>query len=222
MNFSAKIIALTKATLDATETQNFIIEGCNDVVSKVKMTTPPKVALFETKSGSISDGTEIDDVYQEITSVEVGGYPCRNISPRLRVKAADSGSIHYATSTDPVFYILNHRLYVLPSASAIYYYIPEYTVTNWNASDGSIDGFPSQYYDHVIHYAAASVCKHEMSEALSGFITAGDAWITDEDIEMLNAQVTNDSTTYNWYKDQYVMLRDSYHGLFNLPSPGSS
>lgn len=164
------ISAYTGSTGGLTDTdsgavQQFLLDGCYDVIEKVKVTDTEAINEFVVSSSSWADGTAQDlDEVRDVIGVERNAYPARPVNPALRKRITDTDSIHYATEKDPVFYILGdtsgnaRKLVLKPDASGgelgYYYYIPEYSLTAWNSSSSSINNFPKKYYDHVTLYAA--------------------------------------------------------------------
>ena len=157
--------------VDSNAVQQWLIDGCYDVIEKIKVTDTGAIEEFVIRSSSWADGTPQDlDEVREVTSVERNEYPARSINFALRKRVTDSDSIHYATEKDPAFFIgpatdasAGRKLTLKPDAGAgevgYYYYIPDYTITSWDNSTSSIDNFPKKYYDHVILYGAIRILE---------------------------------------------------------------
>jgi phage host-nuclease inhibitor protein Gam len=98
------------------------------------------------------------------------GYKARPVDPGLKAQVADSDSIHYATTTDPVFYIENGTLYIKPSGGTgigmIYPSVP------YNAE--LIAGFPSELIHSVVLYACIRGKQRQISDK-SSIVSAGTA-----------------------------------------------
>tara|TARA_A100001515_G_C4588674_1_gene215374 strand:- start:1371 stop:3218 length:1848 start_codon:yes stop_codon:yes gene_type:complete len=105
---------------------------------------------------------EIDFVTQKIN--------CRKVTPTVgKLMATNPRSIYYSSTVhDPIYYVHNELLNIYPAPTstdvANYTFIPEYTVTNFDSSTTSIDGFPLSYYDHVITYAAMMSAQRQMRD----------------------------------------------------------
>ena len=73
--------------------------------------------------------------------------------------------------SDPVFYIHNDIFYIKPTVvnengGATYYYLPHYTITNWDSGTSKIDNFPPDFYQHVCLYGAIQVIKRRLLDAI--------------------------------------------------------
>tara|TARA_Y100001970_G_scaffold22679_1_gene26306 strand:+ start:7238 stop:7918 length:681 start_codon:yes stop_codon:yes gene_type:complete len=156
--------------------QQWLLDGCYDVIEKMKVFDIASVEEFVIRSSSWNDGTAQDlDEVRDVTSVERNGYPARPVSFTLRKRIIDSDSIHYATEKDPVFYIgpdsASRKLVLKPDASGgelgYYYYIPDYAITSWNTSTSSIDNFPKKYYEHVLLYAATRLLERHYLDLIN-------------------------------------------------------
>ena len=157
--------------VDSNAVQQWLIDGCYDVIEKIKVTDTGAIEEFVIRSSSWADGTPQDlDEVREVTSVERNEYPARSISFSLRKRVIDSDSIHYATEKDPIFFIgpatdssAGRKLTLKPDASGselgYYYYIPDYTITSWDNSTSSVDNFPKRFYEHIVLYAAVRLLE---------------------------------------------------------------
>ena len=150
-NFKTQIEDLvgTLSVTDDAATQQWIIDGCYDVLAKATIKYgPEEVWKFAIKSGNlIANGIDVDEV-REITGVfRRGIHANRGIWP-LQTKYGDTGSIYAATESDPVWVLDDNKLNVYPTPDgasvANYYYIPEYRLTSWDSAVSSIANFPSE------------------------------------------------------------------------------
>ena len=162
VNFQKRIQDLTGALITAADDalEQFVIDGCYDVIDKLKKTDSYNAMDFSTLSTITTDVlTDVDNM-RWVEYVSRNELPCRRVSHRLAPFVANTDSLHYATSDDPVYYILNNQLAIKPAIVSgepgKIYYIPEYVVTNFQSDEGisSIDNFPNEYYEHVLLYAS--------------------------------------------------------------------
>ena len=168
-NFKDQIddLAGTLASADDAAIQQWILDGCYDVLSKATLKHgEDEVWKFVAKSGDqTSNDIDIDEI-RTIAAVVLNGVFATKGKWQLKAKYADSNSIYAATANDPVWYLDDSKLSIYPAPAggtpANYYYIPEYAITNWNTSTSSIDNYPSEYYYHAMLYAAVQVLHRRM------------------------------------------------------------
>ena len=142
------------------------------------------------------------------------GYKAREVDPGLKAQAADSDSIHKATATDPIFYIENGLIYILPgggTAIVIAYPTVAYSGT-------TISGFPTELNEGVVLYTSiqAAVQKYNATiTVLNGLgiptttfsLTQANTWInTDEDIELGNAELSQQRAYLEKYSQDMQLL----------------
>ena len=144
--------------------QQWLIDGCYDVIEKIKQTDTGSIWEFCISTAFDNNNGQDFDENRDIIGVERNGYPARAVDFQVRHRLTDTDSIHYATEKDPVFYIgpdtssNARKLYMLPAATGgepgQVFYIPEYAITSWNSSTSSINNFPLKYYEAVVLYAS--------------------------------------------------------------------
>ena len=145
-------LAGSLGTTDDDALQQWLIDGCYDVIAKIGASHK-----FAIDSGSYSSSmtVNLDDV-REIVGVQRNGILCKKV-PYAIAQYVDPNttlgaiSIHKATSMNPVFYRYSNQLIVKPNPSSTeqgnYSYIPEYSISSWTSStSANIDNFPKQYY----------------------------------------------------------------------------
>ena len=199
------------AGVDSNAVQQWLIDGCYDVIEKIKVSDLGAIEEFVVRSSSWNDGTPQDlDEVRDVTSVERNEYPARLVSFALRKRIIDSDSIHYATEKDPVFFIgpatdssNARKLTLKPDASGselgYYYYIPDYTITSWDNSTSSIDNFPKKYYEHVILYGAKRILERNYLDLIND----------DEDVELAGGIAAG-----------IQLLKGRYNQMFMKPDLG--
>ena len=154
---------------DVEAVKQWLVDGCYDVVRKIKQLSPDGVHQFVTVSSEITSGTapNLDEV-KEIISVTRGDYECRKMPYRFRREISDDDSIYAAQVTDPAYLIWNGELIIKPlpasgaSHAAYYFYIPDYLVQNYSSGTSAIDDFPSDFYEHICTYAAIEVINRRL------------------------------------------------------------
>jgi len=148
------------ATCDA---EQFLKDAVLDIISKIKKINPLELSLFAT-SEEINGGLEVSNI--EILDVSRDDKNCRAIQSKNRHSAEDTDSFHYAGSDDPVYYILNKFLHVLPTGgSPTASIVADGVVTDWDTGTSSITNFPSDKYNLAILYAAYNVLHCRMLDS---------------------------------------------------------
>jgi len=171
-NFKDQIddLAGTLTVTDDDAIQQWILDGCYDVIQKaVAKNGEDEVWKFVAKSGSqTSNDINVDEI-RTIAAVMLNNVFANKGKFPLKAKYADANSIYAATANNPVWYLDDSKLTIYPAptggAPANYYYIPEYTITNWNSSTSSIANYPSEYYYYAMLYAAVQVLHRRMLDS---------------------------------------------------------
>ena len=194
---------------DDAAVQQFIIDGCYDVIEKVKVQDIGSIWEFcSSTTFNNNDGQDFDESL-DIVGVERNGFPARAVDFQLRARLADSDSIHFATEKDPVFYVgpdtsgNARKLYMLPAATVTepgqVYFIPDFTITSFDSSTSSIDNFPRKYYEHILIYAAMRILERHHIDLVN----------EEEDIELASA-----------IQNSIVLLKSRYLEMFGKPNLG--
>ena len=172
-NFKNQIddLAGTLTVSDDAAIQQWILDGCYDVLTKaVVKNGPEEVWKFVAKSGNITNGTAVDvDEIRTIAGVVRNSVFATKGMWGLKDKYADTNSIYAAVANSPIWYLDNDTLVIKPNPSggeiANYYYVPEYTITNWNTSTSSVNNYPSEYYYYAMLYGAIQVLSRRMLDS---------------------------------------------------------
>jgi len=171
-NFKDQIddLAGTLTVTDDAAIQQWILDGCYDVLTKAIIKNgPEEVWKFVTKSGSVTTAdTDVDEIRTIAGVVRNGVFATKGVWG-LKAKYADVNSIYAATSNSPIWYLDNDNLSISPTPTggepANYYYVPEYAITNWNTSTSSVDNYPSEYYYYAMLYGAIQVLSRRMLDS---------------------------------------------------------
>lgn len=171
-NFDAQIQSLV-GTADQTEMDTWASEA----VVQLTNLFPAKLKQKCSQVTELSNATPMDlDSVGEILYVTRenanSGYQvsCRVVSPINAGLVEDSSSLHYATSTDPVYWIESQsdvaKLIVKPDPSSLQtsnvYHIG-YTSVDVSSTD-TIANFPDEAEYLVVLYAAIKVLQNKMNE----------------------------------------------------------
>ena len=181
LNFTDRVLNKCGGTLTATDNDalgQYLLDGCYDVVNRISKSSPGMLELF------VASTTTTSAVAVNLTSAGIKsivgadreGYPCRAIKAKDRYNISDNTSMYYVDEdSDPVFYIHNDIFYIKPTVvnengGATYYYLPHYTITNWDSGTSKIDNFPPDFYQHVCLYGAIQVIKRRLLDAIDDII----------------------------------------------------
>tara|TARA_R100001594_G_scaffold24002_1_gene46939 strand:+ start:11126 stop:11764 length:639 start_codon:yes stop_codon:yes gene_type:complete len=204
-NFKDRILALSPSNDEVTDQlPRYVIDGCYDVINRIKGKDPQYLFKFTQKSAEISGATTAlaSTGIRELIIVESSEIVCKEVSPAIKDKITSSSSIHYASAKDPVYYILDGSLTIAPTpTSAYYHYIPEYDSDTVNAGATVIgivgtvgtQAFPTEYYEHLVVYAAIKNTEAMINQYLED----------DEDIELVNAAQANLASLKQRYESMF-------------------
>ena len=94
-----------------------LADGCKDIIRRISLTTPEDLWMFTTNTDVPAAGLGIGT--SKLYDVTRDNKPCSVIAAQLRHRAAESDSIHYATGEFPNYYLLNGKVFVLPTPSEV-------------------------------------------------------------------------------------------------------
>jgi len=96
-----------------------------------------------------------------ITSNKIGA---RTVDGRFAYKVTDADSLHYATTNDPVVYIIDQTIFIKPALTGeidgVIYPTVVYT-------ESAVTGFPSEYYRGMILYATIQRAIFKVNDAIT-------------------------------------------------------
>jgi hypothetical protein len=238
-NFEDRIrdLAGIEIGADTNALEQFVSDGCYDVINKLERTDDFDSMEFVQASSSIESagGTDLDNV-RKLYFVQRNNVPCRQISHEQKYFADSADSLYEASIIDPIYYLFNNQVLILPACSAsnpgFLYYLPDYTITNLGTGSGasSIDRFPKQYYEHLMLYAAYMALGKQLlnliedttavtdlsMETIGQMMNAdkpdsgGDVWdyLRDEDSEMAQATMAAIQSATGITKTKYEWYKD--------------
>tara|TARA_Y100001938_G_C8091492_1_gene435348 strand:+ start:1333 stop:3684 length:2352 start_codon:yes stop_codon:yes gene_type:complete len=123
-----------------------LADGCKDVIRRVSSSNPEDIWLFTESTSVTTAGASVSSA--KIYDVSRGSKPCKFVPVTKRHRAADVGSIEYATSEFPVYYLLNGKVFVLPQPGAG----TDLSITAFTTNDS---GFKTQITTGTEHGFAA-------------------------------------------------------------------
>lgn len=120
----------------------------------------PLERLLKYTTNLIDAGSGISVTTYRVVSANKSGYGAREVPHTLAGSVGNSSSIHYPSSTDPVFYILNGLAYVKPSGGTVV--AMAYPTVAY--SDSTITAFPIDLDEGVVLYACIQGRLRQMSD----------------------------------------------------------
>ena len=159
--FNAQVVNLVGAFSDEVALDSFITEGANEVINAMPRSVMERVADEVT----VSDGSTSSETHK-ILHVLLDDQPCRLVLARDRGRIQDSSDMHFATASDPAYYIQDGKINVFPNSGIIKMVgMPVYNQTTpIDASDKStITNFPDEYEYLVTLYAAIKALQQLMN-----------------------------------------------------------
>jgi len=166
-DFKTRIDDLTGfASTDDNALSDWLTSGARQVIDVLPMSRLDRMA--ETTNFTTFVGVEDSKILHILRKDENNSnilMPCREIHASQSGRAADSNYMEYATSSDPVYYLENKRVYTLPASastddSKIVKINEDRTVLY---SDSTIDNFPKEATNAVILYASKNALMRLMN-----------------------------------------------------------
>jgi hypothetical protein len=154
--FQVQVEGITQLSVSTTPTTAELTQFLTDGAKEVINILPPHLLAFCANADTFTSaaiGSEPKTLNSgKILDVFAGNYEARQISPKKKHKANLSTSIHYATSTDPVFYIQNNKINVLPASLSCIFNEITYSAVAFD--DSAIASFPDEAEHLVVLYGA--------------------------------------------------------------------
>jgi hypothetical protein len=199
------IAAGTEPAPTTTELSTFLTEGVKEIISRIAKISPDKLLLFTTPT-TVSDGngtrTENGLIVNALRADGTNAdnlYPCQRISSELRYKITDITSLEYRSVYNPVFYILDHKAYILPAPSdsgvnkGVINHINYPVVVS---GESSVANFPSEHEHLVVQYATIKAFQ-----AIMGYYAT-----TEEDAELVQTVQASLVTAEQLYDKAFNLM----------------
>jgi len=168
--FKNRIDALTGfAVINGTDSDDAISDWLSDGVNQIISILPPekleectKTATVTSASGHDLDTSTIGQVLlvtrEDIFSVE---QLCRKIPKSFASRAADPNDLMFASTTDPVYFMDDAIIKILPVPTSIQSAYVTYVALTAvvHGSDGGIDNFPDDVEYAVVLYASIKAAQ---------------------------------------------------------------
>ena len=138
-----------------------------DVLPMSKLDRMSEIQLFTSEQGV--EDSKILHVLRKDENNSDKFMPCREIHASQSGRASDSNYMEFATSSDPVYYLENKRLFTLPASAAsndskLVKINEDFTIA---ATDTSIDNFAKEATNAVVLYASRNALMRLMNNLQS-------------------------------------------------------
>jgi hypothetical protein len=176
-DFKTRIDDLTGfASTDDVAIVDWLTAGAREIIDVLPMSKLERMSEVEEFTGNTPvEDKKILDVLRKDENNSNILMPCREIDAKQSGRAVDSNYMEFATSSDPVYYLENKRLYTLPASAAtddskLVKINEDFTIL---ATDTSIQNFPKEATNAVVLYASRNAIirlmnlKHSSVSALN-------------------------------------------------------
>ena len=146
--FEAQVEGLTSLSIDGssaptqTELTQFLTDGAKEIINVL----PENLLNLCTSSVSFTSGSastlntgKISNVLRSDGDIT---QPCRDVPAMFKGRYSDPDDMNYATVTDPIYYIENNSLDVLPAGGSVTYSEVQYPAVAYG--DSAIAVFPDE------------------------------------------------------------------------------
>ena len=146
--FEEQVEGLTSLSIDGSSapTQTELTQFLTDGVKEVINTMPNEMLPLCSASVSFTSGTastlNTGKILHVLRSDGDITQPCRGIPAHFKGRYSDSDDMNYATVTDPVYYVENNSLDVLPAGGTCTYSEVQYPSVAFG--DSSVSVFPDE------------------------------------------------------------------------------
>jgi hypothetical protein len=153
----------TSPTTD--ELTQFLTDGAKEIINQMPKHLLPLCSSeqsFTSGSPNTLNTGKILNVFRNDGDIK---QPCRQIDSSYKGRVLDSDDMDYASVTDPVYYIENNAIDVIPVSGSVTYSEVQYPSVAHNAS--AISSFPDEAEYLVALYASVKSLQNKMSSKFS-------------------------------------------------------
>tara|TARA_R100001086_G_scaffold206186_2_gene121985 strand:+ start:180 stop:806 length:627 start_codon:yes stop_codon:yes gene_type:complete len=205
-DFENRIDALTGfgtgTGTDQADITDWLVAGARAVIDIMSPTKLQRIASTTTFQDSQDvEGKKIISVMRKDENNSSKLMPCRQVSPALKGRVTDSSYMEAASTSDPVYYIENDVLNVVPthsdSNSSSLVNI-DLSFSGLTYDDTSITNFPDEAENAVVLFAARNALEKRISDANVA-----------EDVELVSGLTAQYQVIDAQYKEQIQILQGS-------------
>tara|TARA_Y100001937_G_C6948906_1_gene253731 strand:- start:2 stop:607 length:606 start_codon:yes stop_codon:yes gene_type:complete len=121
--FEAQVESLASISIDSsgtTPTQSELTQFLTDGAKEVLNALPKTRQKLFTTSNALNDSSPTltlggSEVFGVVRNDDTINQPCREIAPQLEGRVKDSSDMAFATATDPVFFVRDNVLNIIPT-----------------------------------------------------------------------------------------------------------
>tara|TARA_R100000458_G_C8266801_1_gene241782 strand:+ start:457 stop:1224 length:768 start_codon:yes stop_codon:yes gene_type:complete len=250
--FEAQVEGLTSLSIDGssaptqTELTQFLTDGAKEVINSLPPGLLPLCAaqatFTSTAAGSESETLNTGNILNVLRNDGDIDQPCRQISADDKGRVSDPKDMSYAKISDPVYYVENNKINVLPDGGSCKYSEVQYPAVAYG--DSAIAVFPDEAEYLVPLYASVKALQNKMgsmsaeipvnsdqdgsfsssSSSSQGYEKVRNLLESQEDIELssgtiaaLSSEMQQFVAEYQWYQSQQAKLEADYEkGLQRL------
>jgi len=171
MSFQTDIEAITGSISSyTTEANSYLVEGVKFITKYVmnNMDIEPRLTQSSSKDNSTPTHsmTDVLKVCSVTRNDGARNRECSEINSADRDNYADINSIYYTSKFDPVYYILDNTLNILPTptgseTASVVHITPDDSVS---VSESTISNFPTELNRGVVLYASQQVLRKFLNE----------------------------------------------------------
>lgn len=177
---------------DTTALSSFLTDGAKEVInmmpSSMLITCATEQTFTPKAVGSEDETLNTTKIFNVRRNDGTIDQPCRLIMSSMKGRASDPLEMDFASETDPVYYLENNKINILPSASTAVGKYSEVQFPSVAHGDSSISTFPDEAEYVVVLYAVMKGAERIVAN-----------YLDDEDIELAGSRAQQ----YNWAVGQY-------------------
>ena len=236
--FEAQVEGLTSLSIGTTPTQSeltqFLTNGAKEVINQLPGHLLPLCAASQSFTSGSADTLTTGKILNVFRSDGDINQPCRKIPAKQKGRVSDPEEMSYATITDPIYYIDNNELDVLPDGGSCTYSEVQYPAVSYTHE--AISVFPDEAEHLVVLYGSvkslqnvlgnmnSSIVHSDQDGSYSASSSSSQGWEkvrdyiqSDEDVELSGASLSSLSSEmqqfiveYQWYEKQQAKLQADY------------
>ena len=160
-------LTISSSGTNPTEAQltQFLTDGAKEIINNLPGHLLPLCASSNTFTSGSAETLVTGKILNVFRNDGDINQPCRKIPAKEKGRVSDPDEMSYATITDPVFFIDNNALDVLPAGGSCSYSAVAYPSVAYSAS--SITAFPNEAEHLVVLYGAVKSLQNVLGSRSS-------------------------------------------------------
>tara|TARA_R110002012_G_scaffold13062_4_gene56903 strand:+ start:414 stop:1010 length:597 start_codon:yes stop_codon:yes gene_type:complete len=159
VNFEAQVESLASIAIGSSGTvptqgqlTQYLTDGAKEIINHLPKHLLPLCSAEQSFTSGTPDTLNTGKVLNVFRNDGDIKQPCRQIDSSYKGRVLDSDDMDYASVTDPVYFIENNTIDVIPVSGAVTYSEVQHPAVAYNASNISV--FPDEAEYLVVIYAA--------------------------------------------------------------------